>query len=422
MNSNAHPTLPSAAASTRAPASPSLELSAARQARDGLAILLRAERTAAADFLLALADFDRRRGWERLGYASLFSFLVAELSLSKGAAYVRFTAARLLQDFPEVVEPIREGKLRLSAVGELARVATTGNFATVLPRFFGCSSREAREVAAAILPREAPPTRDQVTRVAPVAQRPAPAQALAAQPWPAPRPPTVAASLNFERSTDSESVRAHEPVPIHPARDAAPRDDVEPLTADLRRLHVTVSRRLLAKIDAARDGLSHSIPGASTEQVLEAALDLLLEKQARARGQVKKPRTTLPTPPQTAPQPQIAPRTSPAACTTGEQQHEGALVPTEPPPHRRTGPREAIPAAVRRAVWERDGGRCAWPLDGGGCCGSTHRVQFDHVVPWARWGAPTVDKVRLLCARHNRAAAAAAFGPACVSRYAPPRS
>ena len=40
----------------------SLELLEARQLRDSLANLLRAERTAAAEFLLALADFDRRRG------------------------------------------------------------------------------------------------------------------------------------------------------------------------------------------------------------------------------------------------------------------------------------------------------------------------------------------------------------------------
>jgi hypothetical protein len=32
-----------------------------------------------------------------------------------------------------------------------------------------------------------------------------------------------------------------------------------------------------------------------------------------------------------------------------------------------------VPAHVKRAVWERDGGRCQWKLDGGGICGSTHR-------------------------------------------------
>lgn len=75
---------------------PPATLAEARDQRDALARLLSREYAAAADFLLALADFDRRRGWERLGHASLFAFLTRELGLSKGAAYLRFTAARLL--------------------------------------------------------------------------------------------------------------------------------------------------------------------------------------------------------------------------------------------------------------------------------------------------------------------------------------
>jgi hypothetical protein len=295
----------------------------------------------------------------------------------------------------------------------------------VLPRFFGCSSRDAREVAAAIIPRQAPPTRDQVTRLAPSADQRVQFLTAVGEAHVAASPLAVAAALNLAPPVDSKSVRAHEPAPTHPARDAA-RDDVEPLTADLRRLHVTVSRQFLKKVEAARDGLSHSIPGASTEQVLEAALDLLLEKQARARGQVKRPRTALPTTSQTqtAPQlqttPQTAPRTSQAASATGgpQQGSPADLVLTEPPPHRRTGPREAISASVRRAVWERDGGRCTWPIDGGGRCGSTHRLELDHVVPWARFSAPTVNNLRVVCRTHNALAARQTFGARCMERYA----
>lgn len=127
----------------------------ARDRRDALARLLSRERGAAADFLLALADFDRRRGWERLGHASLFTFLNRELGLSKGAAYLRSTAARLLPRHPAVERALREGRLCLSAVGELARVLTPANEAEVLPRFYGCSSREAREVTAELLRRSA---------------------------------------------------------------------------------------------------------------------------------------------------------------------------------------------------------------------------------------------------------------------------
>src|SRR5512136_1393626 len=102
----------------------SLDLSGARRLRDGLATLLRAERTAAAEFLLALADFDRRRGWELLGHASLFAFLHVELRLSRSAAFWRLSAARLIRRFPDVIEPLRDGRLCLSSVAELAKVLT----------------------------------------------------------------------------------------------------------------------------------------------------------------------------------------------------------------------------------------------------------------------------------------------------------
>jgi len=98
---------------TRGVLVPPATLTEARAHRDALAHLLAREREAAADFLLALADFDRRRGWERLGHASLFSFLHRELGLSKGAAYLRFTAARLLPRFPAVEAALRSGRLCL---------------------------------------------------------------------------------------------------------------------------------------------------------------------------------------------------------------------------------------------------------------------------------------------------------------------
>ncbi len=40
-----------------------------------------------ADFLVALADFDRRRAWVELGHNGLFMFLHRELGLSKSAVH-----------------------------------------------------------------------------------------------------------------------------------------------------------------------------------------------------------------------------------------------------------------------------------------------------------------------------------------------
>jgi hypothetical protein len=403
MIATAPPTFSSAAASTHAPASRPLELLEARQLSGSLKVLLRKETAAMADFLLALADFDRRRGWEALGHASLFAFLVAELRLSRNSAFWRLSSARLIQRHPEVIEPLRDGRLCLSTTAELAKVLTSENLDSVLPRYYRLSAREAAEVTVELQPRAHPPLRTVVTCLEPSR----PAGDLAASPR-----PQAALVLGGRPTTRTEgAVPTSEPTqgPCGPASGAeapstspprveAPRGDVEPLTADLRRLHITVSRQFLVELESAKDGLSHAIPNATIEQVLQAAVRLLLERQAKARGQVKRPRAI----PNQSPQEAAPPL---------------ELISTEPPPPRRPGPREAIPAAVRRAVWERDQGRCTWPLDGGGCCGSTHRLELDHIKPWARDGEPSVANLRVVCASHNALAARQAFGARWMVRY-----
>src|SRR5512146_1053366 len=140
-------------------------MSPARQLANVLADLLRRERHALAEFLAALADFDRRRAWEDLGHATLFAFLVKDLGLSNGAAAYRNTAVDLVRRFPQVLEAIRAGRLCVTTVFELAKVLTEENAAEVLPRFFGLSRREAQEVVAELAPQPAP-VRTVVTAVA----------------------------------------------------------------------------------------------------------------------------------------------------------------------------------------------------------------------------------------------------------------
>jgi hypothetical protein len=392
-----------------------------------LAELLRREHAALADFLLALAAFDRERGWLELGHPSLFSFLHRELGLSKGAAYYRKVAADLVQNFPEVVAPLRDGRLCITSVVELAKVLTPENCSEVLPRFFHRSKQEAKAVSAELRPAEAAPHRDVVTALS----RPHTARLPGASPEKSlvhsdhPVLDLTPAVHPDEPPIDGAQVTVHPDEPVHasapdpswavpapppPFARVPPRDVAEPLTADLRRLHVTVSRRFLSKLDAARDALSHARPGASTEDVLEAALDLLLETHAKRKAAlVKKPRSArLPAAASKAEQPPTTTADSPLPSAANE--------PASPPDTR------YIPAAVRREVWTRDQGRCRWPLAFGGVCGSTCRVEFDHVVPLARGGTSTIGNVRILCRPHNDLSARRQLGDSLMDPYTGRRS
>ena len=65
-------------------------------------------------------------------------------------------------------------------------------------------------------------------------------------------------------------------------------------------------------------------------------------------------------------------------------------------------PRRHVAAAVRRHVWQRDGGRCCYrdPLSGRGCT-SSHLLQIDHLLPVAQGGGPNLFNLRLLCFAHR---------------------
>ena len=70
---------------------------------------------------------------------------------------------------------------------------------------------------------------------------------------------------------------------------------------------------------------------------------------------------------------------------------------------RRSPPRRPIPAAVRRHVWQRDGGRCGYrdPLTGRRCS-SSHLLQIDHLLPVAQGGGAEPDNLQLACFAHHR--------------------
>jgi hypothetical protein len=264
-----------------------------------IAELLRRERESIVDVLLALAEFDR------------------------------LVATRLVERFPEVVEPLRDGRLCMSSVVELARVMTEENRAEALPKFFDKSRQEAKQVVAEILPAQVVPARTVVTggRVS----------------------STVEPEL-IGVSTATVQARVARPVA------SAPRTVVEPMTSTASRMHITVSPEFIALLKKAKAGQGHVNPGATDEQVLTTALELLIEKQGKRKA--------------------------------------------------------SVPVSVKREVRARDGGRCQWPVASGGVCGSKVRLEVDHVVPRGKGGPSTAENCRVLCRAHNLEAARLAYGDA----------
>ena len=76
-----------------------------------------------------------------------------------------------------------------------------------------------------------------------------------------------------------EALQQSREVPSEPRRDVT-----DPLTAELSRLHLTVTRDLLAKVEAARLALSHSHSGATIADILEIGAEAALARETKGKG------------------------------------------------------------------------------------------------------------------------------------------
>ena len=79
-----------------------------------------------------------------------------------------------------------------------------------------------------------------------------------------------------------------------------------------------------------------------------------------------------------------------------------------------------VPAAVRRAVAERDEGRCRFVDAQGRRCSERHGLEYHHRHPFAMGGGHDPANVSLLCSQHNRYLAERDFGAAAIGRHVKP--
>jgi hypothetical protein len=76
--------------------------------------------------------------------------------------------------------------------------------------------------------------------------------------------------------------------------------------------------------------------------------------------------------------------------------------------------RVAIPAAVKREVWLRDGGKCSFKD-----CNSTHFLELDHLLSVALGGNNDSTNLRLRCRGHNQRYAVNLYGVKKMQEYLP---
>ena len=334
-----------------------------------LKALVAQDRKTPAVLLTRIAEVEERKLYRQAGYDSMFACCLYELHFSEDAAYRHITAARVARRFPGVLVALAEGRLHMRAVLMLARHLTSGNADELVAAATHKTRAEIELLLAQRFPRPDLPQRLQavpspaVLALVATPSAPEPAGELA--------PGRVEAMIPNLSVTQLKSQLAPERVEAE-----APRPRVTPLAPERFGLQVTLDQETYDLLQQARALMSHQNPAGDIASVLKRALELLV-------GRLEKRKF---------------------AATT------------RPGKARRTASDRHIPAAVKRAVRERDGGRCTFVSESGRRCQAPALIEFEHENPVARGGDATVENVRLLCRAHNQLAAECAFGAAFMER------
>jgi hypothetical protein len=295
------------------------------------------EREATAHLIASLAELDARKLYLSEGYSSLFTYCVQVLHLSEHAAFNRMEAARAASRFPLILERLADGSVHLTAVRLLAPKLTPENHRTVLDAARHKSKREVQDLIAHLDP------------------QPDVAPAVRKLPTPA-RPLAEATHARLLADVEPREVRTS-----CPPQAASKLPVVHPIAPERYKVQFTVSKDTYDKLRRVQDLTRHRIPHGDPAIIFDRALTILLADLERKKLAAAK-----------------RPRAAAVASTTSRH----------------------VPAAVKRAVWARDNGRCAF-VGGLGRCNETGFLEFHHVVPYAAGGETSVGNLELRCRAHN---------------------
>ena len=331
------------------------------------------------DLVSHIGEVEERRLYAREAFSSMFAYCTGLLHLSEAEAYLRIGVARAARQHPLLLTMLGDGRLHLSGIVKLLPILTLENRDELLKRAAHRSKRQILELVAELSPRPDTPA---VMRKLPQ-RRPAP---MLAAPDLSPAgvglfqlgPDRVEASP--KPAADDVAHGSSLAAPILPAPAPAHRAVVEPLSLERFKVQFTASAQLRDKLERLSAMMRAEVPDGDLATIIDRAVTEKLERiEARRYAQTKAPRKTL------------------------------AVTDTSPTSRH-------IPAAVRRAVRERDGNRCRYVDERGRRCSERDRLEFHHRHPFGMGGDHSPANLRLLCESHNRYLAERDYGRAAIGR------
>ncbi len=335
----------------------------------------RSIRRQAAGFLRLLAELDRRQLFRAAGFPSAHQFCIERMGMSEDQAFKNLRAARAGRRFPIVFDMIADGRTNVSAITILSKHLTRTLGESLLRDSAGMTNAQVRSLLAARFPQPDVPT-VMFALMTPAAETKLSAGVSEMTCKLAVRPVEASNPLQGIERLEGLSIEVASISPVP----ALAYTRIAPLSPASYALQCTLSAAAHAKLREVQNLLGPRVSPSDMSQVLELALDALLQQLERSRkAAIRRPE----------PESHADAESSGAAPT-------GPRLDTVPANARH------IPASVRRAVWARDGGGCQFVSATGHRCLSRSGVELDHVRPVALGGASTLGNLRLLCRAHNQ--------------------
>jgi hypothetical protein len=332
-----------------------------------------------AALLAHLGEVEARGLHRSRACSSLYAYCIYELRLSEDAAVRRVAAARLVRQFPELLDAVAAGELHLTGLLMLGPHLTRENHREVLARAKHRTKKEIAKLVRILDPLPEVPARIEALGPAPrgvVATNPTWAEQVASF---CPVRELVPGDRPRDWVKDVPEVLEVPEVPE--VLEASELDAPARIDEALRyKVQFTATEEYVNLLERAAALLSHANEHNGIEDIHHRALRGLVEQLEKRRYG------------------------APAVDSKAEET-------AKPAPKR--GPRRSrhIPARIRRAVFDRDGARCTYVDAAEQRCRETHHLELHHLEPFARRGVHDAANITLRCKAHNALAAEHDFGP-----------
>ncbi len=316
----------------------------------------RQERNLTLEVINLIREVEKRRLYLKLNFGSLFEYVTKELGFEESAANRRISASRLIREFPESEEEIRDGSLTLSNIVQ-AQVFI----------------RREEKLKSKSLPRE------EKKKVM---------------------------DLVKNKSARNAKITLLQVFP----EQVVLNEFMRQVTAEYVEVKVILNEKVISKLNKLRGLLSHKHPNMSYSELIEELTNMAIKKlDLEEKGSRRNATLTAK---------ELDPTIKESESNVNKIKNTTPPLSAVEQPNKQNS--RYIPSEVKRAVWKRDKSQCVFKeSQNHEQCGSRFQLEYHHEIPFAKGGRPLAENIKLYCKRHNIHRAITDFGKERIQEFAP---